>query len=175
MSCCESNLSPSQEIYIRKDGKIAFIANQSMGGNRLTGVGDAQEDCDAINYGQLVQAISQVKTLGDVYTTAVPITEYTIVSIGLDGLIYPADSSNQINMNTVIGMAIESKVENSPINIVQFGLISGLSDLSIGVPYFFDSNGQLTVSAPPTGFTQIVGIAKSDNTFLLDLQIPVGI
>jgi len=175
MSCCEGNLDSSQESYIRKDGKIAFIANQSMGGNRLTDVKNSQEDGDAINYGQLVQALSQVQSIGETYTTAVPITAFTVVSIGLDGLIYPGDSSDQDVMNTIIGIAIESKVENSPIQVVQFGTISDLTGLLTGTPYFFDSNGQLTVSAPSSGFTQIVGMAKSSTELLFELQIPLGV
>ena len=175
MSCCGENLDSSQEIYIRKDGKIAFIANQSMGGNRLTNVGDAQNDGDAINYGQLVQAISQVQSIGETYTTAIPITLFTIVSLGSDGLLYPADSSDQSFMDKVIGITLESKVENSPIKVSQFGLIKGLSGQQTGTPYFFDSNGQLTVSAPSSGFTQVVGIAKSPTELLFDLQIPIGL
>jgi len=175
MSCCGDNLDSSQEQYIRKDGKIAFIANQSMGGNRLTDVSDAQDDGDAINYGQLVQAISQVQSIGEKYITAIPITAFTVVRIGLDGFLYPADSRDQLIMNTVIGITLESKVENSPMQVAQFGNISGLSGLLTGTPYFFDSDGQLTTSAPSTGFTQVVGIAKSSTELLFDLQIPLGV
>lgn len=175
MSCCGENLSPSQEKYIRKDGKIAFIANQSMGGNRLTDVADAQNDGDAVNYGQLINAISQVQNIGDTYTTATPITAFTVVSLGTDGLIYPADSSDQNVMDKVIGIVLESKVENVPVRVSHFGLISGFTGLQTGVPYFFDANGQLTVSTPTSGFTQVVGIAKSSTEFLFDLQIPIGV
>lgn len=175
MSCCDGNLDSSQENYIRKDGKIVFTASQSMGGNRLTDVKDGQNDGDAVNYGQLVQALSQVQSIGNTYTTAVPVTAFTIVSIGLDGLIYPGDSSDQSFINTIIGISIESKVENSPIQIIQFGTISNLTGLIAGTSYFFDSNGQLTVSAPSIGFTQIIGIAKSSSELLFELQIPIGV
>lgn len=175
MSCCGDNLDSSQEQYIRKDGKIVFIANQSMGGNRLTDVSNAQDDGDAINYGQLLQSISQVQSIGGEYITATPITEFTVVSIGLDGLLYPANSSDPTFMDTVIGITLESKVENSPIQVAQFGVISNLSGLLLGNAYFFDSYGQLTTSIPSIGFTQVVGIAKSSTQLLLDIQIPVGV
>ena len=37
-------------MYIRKDGTIVFVANQSMGGNRLVQVADPIDPQDAVNY-----------------------------------------------------------------------------------------------------------------------------
>jgi hypothetical protein len=175
MSCCEGNLDSSQEKYIRKDGKIDFIASQSMGGNRLTNLANALNDGDAVNYGQLTEAITQVNGIGNTYTTAVPIDSLTVVSVGLDGLIYPADGSDQSIMNTIVGISTETKVENSTMRVIQFGTLSNLTDLITGTPYYFDETGTLTVSAPSTGFTQIIGLAKSPTELLVDLETPIAI
>lgn len=175
MSCCGDNIPVNQEQYIRKDGKVTFIANQSMGGNRLTNVADAQNNGDAINLGQLNELIQNVLGIGNTYKTGVPIEQNTVVYMGTDGLIYPANSSDSNIINKVIGITTESKVENSDINVITYGTITSVNSLTLGATYYFDTNGQLTQSAPSTGFSQVVGIATTSTTLLFDLQLPVGI
>lgn len=52
--------SPNSTLYIRKDGSIVFIANQSMGNNRLTDVADPVDGGDAINLRTLETAIREI-------------------------------------------------------------------------------------------------------------------
>jgi len=175
MSCCDDNIPLNQEKYIRKDGKVTFIANQSMGGNRLTNVADAQNNGDAINLGQLNELIQNVLSIGNTYKTGVPIEQHTVVYMGTDGLIYPANSSDINIINKVIGITTESKVENSDINVITYGNVTSLNSLIVGTAYYFDINGQLTQSAPSTGFSQVVGSTITSTILLFDLQLPVRI
>jgi len=175
MSCCGENIPVNQEPYIRRDGKVAFTGNQSMGGNRLSNLSDAIENGDAINLGQLNNLIDSISGIGKKYITGIPINIHTIVYINSDGLLYPANSSDTNIINKVIGITLESKVENSELKVSTFGNVIGFNNLSIDSTYFFDSNGQLTLSPPSTGFSQSIGVASSNTELLLNLQTPVGL
>jgi hypothetical protein len=62
-------LKANDDIVIKKDGSVAFTENQSMGGNKLTGLADGTTSTDAINKGQLdASAALKVNKSGDTMT-----------------------------------------------------------------------------------------------------------
>jgi hypothetical protein len=63
-------------LYIRRDGTIPFIANQSMGGYRLTEVADPIDNFDAVNLRTLTTAINN-----DPIVTTVPSTSTVAVDL----------------------------------------------------------------------------------------------
>lgn len=51
--------------FIKKDGSVAYTSDQSMGGHKVTNVGDGVSSSDAINKGQLDAAIASINSIFD--------------------------------------------------------------------------------------------------------------
>ena len=73
----------NDEDVIKKDGSVAFTQNQSMGGNRLTGLADGISATDAVNKGQLDAAVSGgINKSGDSMSGELHMSGYKITGLG---------------------------------------------------------------------------------------------
>jgi hypothetical protein len=172
---CNDLVINANNPYIRKDGTIPFAANQSLGGNKFTNVGDATESTDLVNYGQLLNAITNITAIGHNFVCGVNIPAFTAVYIKTDGKIYAANSSDVNQMNKVIGITSTDGLSCDDIKIIQYGIIQGMTGLLPGKYYFFDTTGKLTYNPPSTGYTQIVGVALTPTIFQVGLQVPISL
>ena len=79
---------------IKKDGSVAFTQNQSMGGNRLTGLADGISATDAVTKGQLDAAASfSISKDGDAMNGDLHMSGYKIT--GLGDPVNDADAANK--------------------------------------------------------------------------------
>jgi len=183
-TCCTSNSGSStggsteltSNDYINRKGTVIFIADQSMGGHKLTNLGDAVEDTDAVNLGQVKELILSNNATGSMQTAGETINVFQPVYMHTDGLVYVA-KSNDINlMGKVIGIATSTKNINELIRIINIGELSDVpTPLQIGLNYYISSTGYLTYIPPTTGFVQIMGIASSASDFILLMHPPIGL
>lgn len=184
-TCCASNSGSSStggsyeltsSDYINRKGTVIFIADQSMGGHKLINLGDAVEDTDAVNLGQVKELILSNNATGSMQTAGETINVFQPVYIHTDGLVYVA-KSNDINlMGKVIGIATSTKNINELIRIINIGELSDVpTPLQTGLNYYISSTGYLTYIPPTTGFIQIMGIASSTSEFMLLMQPPIGL
>jgi hypothetical protein len=184
-TCCTSNSGSSStggsseltsNDYINRKGTVIFIADQSMGGHKLTNLGDAVEDTDAVNLGQVKELILSNNAAGSMQTAGETINVFQPVYMHTDGLVYVA-KSNDINlMGKVIGIATSTKNINESIRIINIGELSDVpTPLQTGLNYYISSTGYLTYIPPTTGFVQIMGIASSTSDFILLMHPPIGL
>lgn len=178
-ACCGSNNSTTSTSYINKNGTVAFVANQSMGGHRLTNVGDPICDTDAVNLGTVKELISLIEYIGTSHIAGSHIFKDQIVYIGNDGKVYPLDFTNDdvdTMMMTTIGIANEDKNAEESINIVSFGKLHiSTQILEVGHTYYAGIDGILTTIPPTIGFVKIMGSAISSTDFILLMQPPIGL
>lgn len=171
--CCKPGSTSGE--YINKNGTVTFIANQSMGGYKLTNLGNATSDTDAVNLGQVKSLISLSNTVGSTQIAGESIDDFQAVFIHTDGKVYVANSDDIDQMGKIIGIASSAKGINEEINIISFGKISGLSSLQGGSNYYISNTGYLSYIPPTIGFVQIMGIALSSTEFMLLMQPPIGL
>ena len=178
-ACCGSNNSAPSNSYINKSGTVAFVANQSMGGHRLTNLGDPICDTDAVNLGTVKELISLIEYIGTAHTAGGHIFKDQIVYIGNDGKVYPldfVDGDIDTMMMATIGISTEDKNADESINIVSFGKIHiSTQTLVVGQTYYAGIDGILTTTPPTTGFVKIMGSAISTTDFILLMQPPIGL
>ena len=161
--------------FIRSDGTIKFIANQSMGGHRLTSLADPVDPTDAVNLRTLQEFVRSSDTIGNTYTAGETISLHSVVMMNTDGNVYVADSSNVAHMDKIIGVAISNQITGGSIPVVTIGTIAGFTGLIVGTEYFVSSGGALTITPPTSGFTQVMGIATSATEFLVNMRLPIGV
>jgi len=185
--CCPGFIIPQSGLYIRKDGSVVFMADQCMGNNRLTNLAFALNDGDAVPLQQLIQVIGIIPSISVVFTAGEDINVYDVVRIGLDGLIYKADSSQISHINTVVGISISTSLTGEEVVVTIKGtikapeelspIISNFSSLVQGREYWLGEEGKIILIEDetdiPTIFTQVIGIATSCNTFIVNPQIPL--
>lgn len=165
-------------LFIRRDGKTVFIANQSMGNNRLTNLAPGEDPFDAVNLSQvesLIQLATETLNINRTYIAGENISAYKVVYIHTDGMVYMANSSDVTQMGKIIGITTEAKLDGEEINVVTCGIVTGLNSLTIGGKYFFNTAGSLTTTIPTTGFTQIIGNAISSSIILVNMETPIGL
>lgn len=184
-TCCTSNSGSastggSSELtsndYINRKGTVTFIADQSMGGHKLTNLGNAVEDTDAVNLGQVKELILSNNAAGSMQTAGETINVFQPVYMHTDGLVYVAKSDDINLMGKVIGIATSTKNINESIRIINIGELSNVpTPLQTGLNYYISSTGYLTYIPPTTGFVQIMGIASSTSDFILLMHPPIGL
>lgn len=86
--------------------------------------------------------------------------------------VYNFDPSNTGNYAKSIGITNASVTNGNPVDVVLHGECNQLGGLIAGSSYFADINGGLTTSAPLTGISQIIGVAKNSITIVVELQKP---
>lgn len=93
-----------------------------------------------------------------------------VVIVAANGMIYHADSSNVAHAGSVIGMVTGAVTSGATATVETEGIITGLSGLTPGMTYFFNNTGALAATAPVTGFSQAVGVAKSATELSIELD-----
>ena len=146
-----------------------------MGGNRLTNLGNAIEGTDAINLSQLINSLANVVAVCNSFTAGASITKHTIVYMGVDERVYVASSDEIDQMHRVIGISKTSANIGASVSVVMFGIVDGFAGLSAGMPYFFDTNGNLSHIPPTIGYTQCLGTAIGSSKIHVNIQVPIGI
>lgn len=177
-ACCptQSDTEPptASTIYIKKDGSVSYTANQSMDNHRITNLENPIYDGDAVNLGTVKTLISNINGSITSYTAGEHIYKYQIVYINTDGKIYSASSSNLLSMGKILGVALTEQLTDELIDVIGYGKIANFStSLSIGVMYYLNNSGYLTITPPTTGFIQIIGTAVSSTQMLIQMQTPI--
>lgn len=71
---------------VLQDGSRAFTADQSMGGNQLTDVGNGSSVGDAINYGQLQAGVGAAESYADGVAAAAQAAAESTAATALSGV-----------------------------------------------------------------------------------------
>lgn len=181
--CCPGFIIPQSGLYIRKDGSVVFMADQCMGDNTLTNLAFALNDGDAVPIQQLMQSIAIIPSISVVFTAGEDINVYDVVRMDIDGLIYKADSSDLSHINSVTGISTSLSLIGDEVVVTVKGTVTGpdgilplinnFTSLVQGREYWLSTEGELSLNPPLTGFSQVIGIATSCNTFILNPQIPI--
>ena len=171
--CCPGFNIPENGLYIRKDGSVIFMADQCMGDNRLTDLANAISDGDAVPLKQLLQLTSLVPQISIICEAGENIGTNMVVRINTDGKVYLASASDTSQVNTIIGVSITDSLIGDDIIITIKGTINNFSTLVQGREYWLSENGAITLDAPLSGFNQVIGIASSCESFILNPQIPL--
>jgi hypothetical protein len=170
----DNNQNCECDLYVKTNGSRPFTGNQSMGNNKLTNLAPGQTNTDAVNLYQLLtiaQNISAIKTL-DLPTSTV-IEALTVVYVDANGLLQPADYSDLNTLNRVIGITTVTSNSSNRTAVLHSGTMPGFAGLTPGAFYFFDTVGQVQDFAPPSGYSQVIGIAINTTTMMVNLQIPI--
>jgi len=173
--CCPGTIKPENGLYIRKDGSTIFLDNQSMGNNKLTDLAYAISNNDAVSLKQLLDTITYIPKISKIYTAGENIATNMVVRIGNDGKVYLASNSDTTHINTVIGISASDALLDEDIIVTIKGNVDNFQTLVQGSEYWLGNNGALLQEAPVNGFSQVIGVATSCETFLLHQYLPVVI
>ncbi len=85
-----------------------------------------------------------------------------------------ANSEESSHVGRVVGMSLEAIAAGNTGEVQFHGLITNPAwTLTPGDPYFLSSGGEITDTAPLSGFIQRVGTAKSATELILKLSEPI--
>jgi len=99
-----------------------------------------------------------------------------VVYIGAGDKVFHADSTDQAQLNKVVGITATAASLGAMVNVLSLGKLADASfSFTSGSPLFFNSVGVLTHTAPTSGFVQKVGVAIKSNEILADMQLPYSI
>ncbi len=88
-----------------------------------------------------------------------------------DGRVYKAYNNNSREKANVLGLAKESASNpGDQVTIVARGPIAGLSGLSVGLDYFLDNGGAISLTAPTGGGVYSVPIGQAISATQIDVQ-----
>lgn len=95
-----------------------------------------------------------------------------VVSLNADGKAYTANSDNPDSSQFTLGIATNAANANQNIIIRRLGQYedSQLNFTQGREPIFFNNVGDLTLTAPTSGFVQIVGFTTSTNSMIVNIQ-----
>lgn len=79
--------------------------------------------------------------------------------------VYIADNTQSWTATSTIGFAVNSSTAGNPITIQTDGIYTGLSGLTIGLPYYLTANGALTSTIP--SILHKLGISTSATSLLI--------
>lgn len=99
-------------LMIKSDGSRAFAADQSMGGFKLTNLADGTADSDAINFGQLQDAINGFDWKDSVRaatTAALPASTYDNGSSGV-GATLTADANGALPAQDGVTLVLNDRI-----------------------------------------------------------------
>ena len=173
--CCPGFVVPESGLYIRKDGSVVFMADQCMGGKKLTNLAFALNDGDAVPFQQLLQAVGLIPKVAAVFTAGENIGTNMVVRLGIDGNVYLASSSDVSQINTIIGISSSDSLTGQDVVVTLKGTIGNFATLVQGSEYWLGENGALLLEAPTSGFNQVIGIASSCETFIVNPKLPIAI
>lgn len=104
------------------------------------------------------------------YTAAAIIAGGRFIHFNGSGQLLAADSSND---RPAQGYIIAAVASGETIEVFAGGVITTLSGLTAGEGYFLGTSGQVTGTAPASGFVQPVGAAISASILAVDIEEPV--
>lgn len=171
--CCPGFVVPESGLYIRKDGTVVFMADQSMADNKLTNLAFALNDGDAVPLQQLLQSIGLIPKIAAVFTAGENIGTNMAVRLGLDGNVYLASASDTTHTNTIIGISSSDSLTGQDVVVTIKGTVNNFETLVQGSEYWLGENGALLLEAPTSGFNQVIGIASSCETFIVNPKLPL--
>lgn len=162
--------------YVVNDGGSTFTGSQSMGGNRLTDLGNGTWPGDAISLDQMNLLTEIIREPLDLTIRAVAgkrLVPGTVVKIGDDKRFYPANSSLRYECNEAVAIATETTDIGEVATCTFYGYADGMSGLVPGERYYFDENGMVTTEAPEHGYSECVGTAISETA--MNVRMHYGI
>lgn len=160
-------------LYIRRDGKTIFIANESMAGFKLVDGAFGASPTDSVVFQQLQEVLASTPKIAVQVTAGEVINALQVVYIGTDGYVHVADKDNPDCIYTTFGIALNTASASQPIMVCSVGTVNGFSSLTITDNYWLGSSGALVNTAPTTGICQLLGIATSTTEFMLIPQLPL--
>ena len=91
-----------------------------------------------------------------------------------DGKVYHA-TNQSAKINRCIGMAIQSADPEGSVKIRKQGryFFNGFG-LAPETNYFLTGTGEMTATPPSTGFIQCLGSSADENTFDINIQLPIA-
>lgn len=111
-----------------------------------------------LNYGQSVDSFT-ISSFSISPTTG----EY-LLGASTKGLAF----TNDFGYDSIVGMALASASGGQSCQIGANGVISGLTGLIAGRPYYVDSDGTITSTKPTSGFK--IGVALSTTELLINME-----
>ncbi len=163
----------ANQSYIRNDGSVAFTADQSMGGNRITSLGDPVNDTDAVNLKTAKEIVAQAKSLHCIKATFKAyhhIEKFQFVFVNPEGSICAASSLNPGISERTVGMALNQADEGGLVDVVVCGIVTGMENLEPGKYYFLNQTGYATRDPEAGLVSQLVGNAIDETTFLVYIR-----
>lgn len=173
--CCPGFVTLESGLYIKKDGTVVFLADQSMGDNKLTDLAYAINQNDAVSLQQAIEQISFIPKIAAVYTAGENIGTNMAVRIDNDGKAYLASASDISHVNNIIGISNSDSLTGEDVIVTSKGTVSNYTTLVQGSEYWLAENGALSLTPPTSGFSQVIGVATSCENFLINPYIPVVI
>lgn len=171
--CCPGFVVPESGLYIRKDGSVVYMGEQSMGDNKLTNLAFAISNDETVPLQQLLQSIGLIPKIATVFTAGENIGANMVVRLGIDGMAYLASASDITHINRIIGISSSDSLTGQDVIVTIKGTTNNFTNLVQGREYWLGDNGSMSLTAPLTGFTQVVGIATSCEAFIVNPQIPL--
>lgn len=87
-----------------------------------------------------------------------------------------ASKDNADDKFNILGITQGAVISGGTATVTTYGVITESSwNWTAGLPVFLSTNGQLTQSAPTSGFRLIIGRAKSATTLFVDISEPIVI
>ena len=100
------------------------------------------------------------------------ISMYDLLAVSSNGIV-KADSSDTTLAGKIIGFAVETAEAGDLVLVALDGAITNESwSFTIGALLFAGTNGEITETAPETGFIQHVGIAITATTLRIQFGTP---
>ena len=145
----------------------------AMADNKLTNLAFALNDGDAVPLQQLLQSIGLIPKIAAVFTAGENIGTNMAVRLGLDGNVYLASASDTTHTNTIIGISSSDSLTGQDVVVTIKGTVNNFETLVQGSEYWLGENGALLLEAPTSGFNQVIGIASSCETFIVNPKLPL--
>ncbi len=162
----------SQSFSIRLERGATWLSPEPGSYNPITQMSMSNAGSDV---GGVVLPPLVVETAGQTITgtAAVAVSGYLAVSASSAGL-SPADSTNAAIAGSVIGVATNGANVGGSVTVQAQGPVTfnGWSWIA-GEPVFVGAGGVLTQVAPSVGFSQVIGVAETATTLIVDLSSPV--
>lgn len=92
--------------------------------------------------------------------------------VTVDGKI--ADSSLVTHAGRVAGISMAAPAAGFPVDVIFYGDVENPAwSFTEGDILFLDVNGKLTATAPASGFSQVIGTAKSPTKVVVNIEEPI--
>jgi len=108
------------------------------------------------------------------YITAQAVSALRVVYTDNAGNVSHADSSDTGQLARVAGVSISAASAGAPVKVKGLGVLEDVSfSFTPGNLLYFDGVGQLTETAPPAGFFQVVGRVETPTRIYVSIEEPL--